>query len=70
MTDDLIKIEAGSKVTPPLREGMIEAMTWILEAILFFGVLCMFLTDNKGLWVRPRSLGPSDDSHREIRSGR
>jgi hypothetical protein len=49
---------------------MIEAMTWVLEGIVLFGVFCMFLTDNKGLWVRPRSLGINDDSHREIHSGR
>jgi hypothetical protein len=69
-TDDPNKVEVGVKVALPPGDGMIEAMTWVLEGIVLFGLFCMFLTDNKGLWVRPRSLGIGDDSHREIRSGR
>jgi hypothetical protein len=49
---------------------MIEKLTWILEGFLLFGLLCMFLADNKGLWQRPRSRGTNDDSYREIRTGK
>jgi len=49
---------------------MIEKLTLILEGILLLGVLWMFLFDNKGLWVRPKSRGPDDDTHREIRTGK
>jgi hypothetical protein len=45
-------------------------MTWILEGFLLFGLLCMFLADNKGLWARPSSRGKNDDSHGEIRTGK
>jgi hypothetical protein len=48
---------------------MSEKLTWILEGILLLGVVWMFLLDNKGLWVRPKSRGPDDDTHREIRTG-
>jgi hypothetical protein len=54
---------------PASADGTSEAMIWVLEGIVLIGLFCMFLEDNKGLWVRPRSLGPTDDSHREIRSG-
>jgi hypothetical protein len=43
---------------------------WILEGILLFGIFCMFLDDNRGLLVRPKSQGKNDDSHREIRTGK
>jgi hypothetical protein len=49
---------------------MIEKLTWILEGFLLLGLFCMFLVDNKGLWLRPAPRGASDDSHREIRTGR
>jgi hypothetical protein len=48
---------------------MAEKLTWILEGLLLLGVFWMFIFDNKGLWVRPKSEGPDDDTHREIRSG-
>jgi hypothetical protein len=44
-------------------------MTWILEGILLLGVFWMFMSDNKGLWTRPKSEGPDDATHREIRTG-
>ncbi len=49
---------------------MIDKLTWILEGFLLFGLVCMFLTDNKGLWVRPTSRGTNDDSYGEIRTGK
>jgi hypothetical protein len=48
---------------------MTGTTTWILEGILLLGVVLMFVLDNKGLWVRPKSEGPNDDAHREIRTG-
>jgi len=30
---------------------MIEKLIWILEGFLLFGLVCMFLADNKGLWL-------------------
>jgi hypothetical protein len=49
---------------------MIGIWPWILEGILLFSIFCMFLDDNRGLWVKPRSRGRNDDSHREIRTGK
>jgi len=49
---------------------MIEKLTWILEGSVLFGLVCMFLADNKGLWLRPKSRGTNDDSHREVRTGK
>jgi hypothetical protein len=49
---------------------MSEKWTWILEGFLLFGLVCMFLADNKGLWLRPKSRGANDDSYREIRAGK
>lgn len=42
---------------------------WILEGLLLIGLFCMFVDDNRALWERPRSLGPTDDNHLEIPSG-
>jgi len=47
---------------------MIEKSTLILEGFLLFGLFCMFLVDNRALWLRP-SGGTNDDSYREIRTG-
>jgi hypothetical protein len=49
---------------------MIGKLTLILEGFLLFGLFFMFLVDNKGLWLRPRSGGTNDDSYREIRTGK
>jgi len=49
---------------------MIEKLTWILEGFLLLGLFCMFISDNRGLWSRPRSWGTNDDTHREMRTGR
>jgi hypothetical protein len=49
---------------------MIEILTLALEGFLLLGLGCMFLADNKGLWVRPMSQGPDDDSFREVSSGK
>jgi hypothetical protein len=49
---------------------MIEILTLALEAFVLLGLCCMFLADNKGLWVRPMSQGPDDDSFREVSSGK
>ncbi len=49
---------------------MIEKLTLILEGFVLFGLFCMFLADNKGLWSRPKSQGISDHSHREVHTGK
>ena len=49
---------------------MIEKLTLILEGFLLFGLFCMFLTDNRGLWLRPKSQGISDLSNREVHTGK
>ncbi len=49
---------------------MIEKWIWILEGALLFGLFCMFIADNRALWLRPGSQGPDDDSHREIYTGK
>ena len=49
---------------------MFEKLTWILEGFVLFGLYHMFLVDNKGLWLRPKSRGTNDDSYREIRTGK
>lgn len=49
---------------------MFENLTWILEGILLVGLYHMFLADNTGLWIRPKSEGTSDDGWREMRTGK
>jgi hypothetical protein len=47
---------------------MTVKQTLILEGILLLAVFRMFLDDNKGLWLRPKSDGPNDEGYREIRT--
>jgi hypothetical protein len=49
---------------------MTEKLTLIVEGFVLFGLFCMFLADNKGLWLRPKSQGLSDHSRREVYTGK
>jgi hypothetical protein len=49
---------------------MFEKLTWILEGLLLLGLYYMFLADNKGLWLRPKSNGTNDGSYGEMRTGK
>ena len=45
-------------------------MKSILEGFALFGLWCMFLADNRGLWQRPSSWEANDEGYREIRTGK
>jgi hypothetical protein len=49
---------------------MLEILTLMAEGAVLLGLFCMFLDDNKGLWIRPMSQGPDDESFREVGSGK